>query len=208
LQELFLNISMKKYYPFIIYLILSVAIPLIVRQFLVTDIVIENKIESNEIYSRLSLDLEKVKLSKTFHYFIEMFIVFFEFLIVYGLIIGVFKSFGEKYKSYQILNVISEGYMILLFGYLLKILYFILLDDFSIDRFENYTILSLADFYNFEDVGKFKYLMLSSYNLFRLSSFIFITYSVYKITRKKIKISLILFLIIGAVYFLIPLIGL
>jgi|AntRauTorckE6833_2_1112554.scaffolds.fasta_scaffold13497_2 hypothetical protein len=198
---------MKKYYPFIIYLAISVAIPIIIRQFLVTDLVIENKIESNEIYSRISLDIEGIKLSKTFHYFIEMLIVFFDFLIVLGIVIGVFKAFSESYKSYQILNIISEGYLIFLLGYLLKILYFMLLDDFSIDRFENYTILSLADFYNYEDVGKFKYLMFSNYNLFRLSSLIFITYSIYKITNEKIKISIILFLIIGAIYFLPPLIG-
>lgn len=186
---------------------ISIAIPIVTRQFLVTDLVIENKIESNELYQRISLDVEKIKLSKSFHYSAEMFILFIEFMIVFGLVVGVFKAFAEKYKSSEILNAISEGYIILLLGYLIKILYFILLDDFSIDRYDNYQILSLADFYSFDDVEKFQYLRLSNYNLFRLFALLFITFSIFKITDNKIKLTLIVFSVLISVFFLIPLIG-
>ncbi|MGM0579649.1 MAG: hypothetical protein ACQETL_03155 [Bacteroidota bacterium] len=199
---------MKKYYPFIIYLMISFSIPVITRQFLVTDTVIENKIESNELNQVVPLDIDKVKLSKTYHYFIEMIIVLIDFIIVFGLIIGLLKAYGENYKSFEILNILSRGYIILLLGYLVKVLYFTLLDDFSIDHFDNYSILSLADFYNFDDMNEFKYLMLSNYNLFRLSSLIYILYSIYILTNRNMKVIIYLSLIIGSLFFLIPLIGL
>lgn len=146
-------------------------------------------------------------LSKSFHYAIEMFIVFLDFLIILGIVVGLFKAFIDEYKTTDILNFVSEAYSILLLGYLIKILYFMLSDDFSIEHFESYSILSLADFYNYNEVGQFKYLQLSSYNLFRLCSLLFITYSIFKVSYKNLKITIASFLIIGSIYFLIPLIG-
>jgi hypothetical protein len=199
---------MKKFNSFIIFLIVLVIIPILTRQFLVTDAVIENKIESSELFQSVSLDIERVQLSKSIYYYMEMMGVFFDFLITLGIVIGLLKAFAFEYKSSEILNAISEAYIIILLGYLIKILYFILKNDFSIEHFESYQILSIADFYSYENTDKFKYLMLSSYNLFGLSAMVYLVYSIYNLTNRNLKISLTLALIAASMFFLIPLIGL
>lgn len=199
---------MKKYSSFILFLIVLVVIPIITRQFLITDTLIETKIESNEIYQNVSLDIERVQLSKSIYYYMEMIGVFFDFLIITGIIIGLMKAFAFAYKSNQVINLISEAYLIILLGYLVKILYFLLLDDFSIEKFENYQILSLADFYNYENTDKFKYILLSGYNIFGLFAVVYLVYHIYRLTNFNLKISLILAVMVSSIFFLIPLIGL
>jgi hypothetical protein len=183
-------------------------IPILTRQFLVTDSVIEMEIANNELFQRINVDTKETQMWKSIDYSMEMVIVFFDFLIASGIIIGLLKAYAIEYKSSQVLQMISIAYLIILLGYLMKILFFLTMDNFSIEHFENYQMLSLADFYSFESTAQINYMLLSGYNLFRLSALVYIVYSIYKLTKMNLKISLILAGLLGSIFFLLPLIGL
>ncbi|WKV11069.1 hypothetical protein [Marivirga harenae] len=200
--------NIQKYKSFILFLIVLIITPTLIRQFLVTDSVIEMEIVNNKLFQLSNISVAEGQMWKSIDYAVEMTILFFDFVLVVGISIGLLRGFDVEYKSNEVLKVISEAYLIILFGYLMKLFYFTMMDDFSSEHFDNYQMLSLADFYSFENTDQVKYFLLSGYNLFRISALIYLVFSIYKLTNKNLKLALIFSFILGSIFFLIPLIGL
>tara|TARA_R110002012_G_scaffold109617_1_gene253633 strand:+ start:162212 stop:162733 length:522 start_codon:yes stop_codon:yes gene_type:complete len=162
------------------------------------------EIVNNKLFQLSNISVAEGQMWKSIDYAVEMTILFFDFVLVVGISIGLLRGFDVEYKSNEVLKVISEAYLIILFGYLMKLFYFTMMDDFSSEHFDNYQMLSLADFYSFENTDQVKYFLLSGYNLFRISALIYLVFSIYKLTNKNLKLALIFSFILGSIFFSNP----